>query len=343
MQDFTLHHLRVRAEVETPVLLNQHKGSALRGALFHALRGPDRPAGDGYTGFCTNKSAPSCWECPLHHACPVATLVSTLDARPQSNTHGRYPPRPYVIRPPLDNGKTRYHPGDPFHFDLILCADALQLFPYVIMALERLGHEGLGKRQKENGWRRGRLRLTALHAVHPLTGEIQPIRNEGERMVQIPDLPATHAQVMEAAARLPENGRLTLHFHTPTRLIKRGQLSETPDFRTLFLRLVTRLEQLSEGFSATPLELDVPPLVTLADQVQIVDDKTKWLDLKGYSTRKRRETLLGGLVGSVTYQSDDWTPFRPWLVWGGLLGVGKNTVKGDGWYSIEGRREKEEK
>jgi len=47
MHNFTLHHLRVETEAETPVLLNPHKGSAIRGALFHALRGPGRPAPDG--------------------------------------------------------------------------------------------------------------------------------------------------------------------------------------------------------------------------------------------------------------------------------------------------------
>ena len=42
MDNFTFHYLRIKTVVETPVLLNQHKGSAIRGALYHALRGPSR-------------------------------------------------------------------------------------------------------------------------------------------------------------------------------------------------------------------------------------------------------------------------------------------------------------
>ncbi|MGB0388557.1 MAG: hypothetical protein ACPGWR_27370, partial [Ardenticatenaceae bacterium] len=98
MEDFMLHHLRVEAVAETRVLLNEYKGSAIRGALFNALRGPMRPARDGYAGFCVNKPAPSCWECPLHQGCPVSTLVATLDTSPHA--HGRYAPRPYIIRAP---------------------------------------------------------------------------------------------------------------------------------------------------------------------------------------------------------------------------------------------------
>lgn len=332
MQNFTLHHLRVETIAETPVLLNEHKGSAIRGALFHALRGPKRPAADGYTGFCTNKAAPSCWDCPLHHACPVSTLVATLD---EEGLHGRNVPRPYVIRPPRDGHKILYRPGEPFTFDLALCADALNLFPYVVLALERLQHEGLGKIGQENQWQRGRLRVERISALHSLTGEIQDIRTNGQHTVRMPDLPATHADVLEAAERLPESGRLSLHFHTPTRLIADGRTLKRPDFHPLLHRLITRLEELSGRFSNTPLCLDVPALLVESDQVQLVENRTKWVELDSYSTRLGRSTPIGGLIGTAVYECDDWRPFTPWLVWGSLVGVGKNTVKGDGWYTIQ--------
>lgn len=330
MQNFTLHHLRVETVVETPVLLNQHKGSAIRGALYHALRGPYRPTMDGYTGFCTNKTAPSCWECPLHHACPVSLLVSTLD---EEARHGRFVPRPYIIHARPDN-KVLYAWGESFTFDLALCADALKLFPYVVMALERLNYEGLGRRGPENGYERGRLRIQRVSAIHPLTGELREIRSQGQMMIKMPDIPATHTDVLETAERLPQNGRLTFHFHTPTRLIHQEKILQSPLFRPLFHRLITRLEELSGRFSTSPLQLDVPPLLTQADQVKLVQNQTQWVDLESYSTRLGRSTPIGGLVGTAVYEADDWRPFLPWLVWGTLVGVGKNTVKGDGWYSL---------
>jgi hypothetical protein len=87
MHAFTAHRLRFVTEVRTPVELNEHQGSAIRGALYHALL--DR--------FCTNREAPECALCPLAAACPVAFLVSTM--RPESD-RGRDIPRPFTVQPP---------------------------------------------------------------------------------------------------------------------------------------------------------------------------------------------------------------------------------------------------
>jgi hypothetical protein len=51
MDRFTAHRLRFVAEVQTTIELNEHQGSAIRGALFHALRNRfcgNKEAGQGY-------------------------------------------------------------------------------------------------------------------------------------------------------------------------------------------------------------------------------------------------------------------------------------------------------
>lgn len=88
MDNFTAHRLRLVTEVQTPLELNEHQGSAIRGALFHALR----------HRFCGNREAGECIACPLVATCPVATLVSTL--RP-GNGRGRDVSRPYTVQPPI--------------------------------------------------------------------------------------------------------------------------------------------------------------------------------------------------------------------------------------------------
>ena len=76
MHHFTAHHLRLSLEIETSVELGAQQGSALRGMLFHALRGPERnPA----LGFCVQRHLKTCADCSLVAACPVAGLVSTLN------------------------------------------------------------------------------------------------------------------------------------------------------------------------------------------------------------------------------------------------------------------------
>ena len=53
MHTFTAHRLRFLAEAQSTIELNEHQGSAIRGALFHALR----------NRFCANQAAGECAAC----------------------------------------------------------------------------------------------------------------------------------------------------------------------------------------------------------------------------------------------------------------------------------------
>ncbi len=240
MDTFQVHQLRVYCEAQTPIRLNEHKGSAIRGALFYALRGTAYPNA-AWSGFCANKVAPNCFVCPVNAVCPVMRLVSTLD---EEGTHGHQAPRPYIINPPLEE-QTVYARGEHFGFDLLLAGDAADLFPYVVLALDRLAYEGLGAQVESGGWgsRRGTAHVTRIDAVHPLTGELSPVLRPSSRTVNVPALPITHADVLAAAGRLPTQGDLTLHFITPLRLVEREQLVQQPYFRPLLHRLIERIKR----------------------------------------------------------------------------------------------------
>ena len=349
MHHFTAHRLRFVAEAREPIELNEHQGSAIRGALFHALL--DR--------FCTNRQAGECAACPLVATCPVAFLVSTLN--PQSE-RGRDIPRPFTVHPPLPgqgghpttlpNGRTVFHyqPGEPFTFGLTLYAQALQLFPYLVLAVSEFERGGIGRRVKQTDgrWRRGTLAVREVWAENPLTGERQPVLHPDERLVQVPDIPITHQQICEWASQRgseeanrrggEEAGRqVTLHFLTPTRIIERGRLLKPNTFRfqPFFQRLMERLEALSRAFSDTPLVFDDPKgLITAAGRVEVMENCLRWEELQSYSTRQRQSTPIGGLMGEVVLEAEDWHPFLPYLAWGQFTHVGKDAVKGNGWYRI---------
>jgi hypothetical protein len=330
MDAFQVHQLHISTTVETPIRLNEHKGSAIRGALYHALRGSADPRA-AWSGFCANKAAPDCQGCPINAVCPVMRLVATLA---EDAPRGHQAPRPYIINPPLDDGRACYAPGEPFAFDLLLVGDAADLFPYVVLALDRLAHEGLGMRGDARG-RRGTARVTRIDAVHPLTGEVAPVLRPNSRTVHVPALPVTHANVLQAAGRFPPAGDLTLHFITPLRLVDHEQLVKTPYFRPLLQRLVERIKDLSQTFGGGPVPFDIRELRDLAESVALIEDHTHWLDLHSYSTRLGRQQVIGGLVGRAAYRAADWRPFLPWLIWGAVLHAGKNAVKGDGWFGLE--------
>jgi len=341
MDNFTAHRLRFVTEVQSIIELNEHQGSAIRGSLFHALRGQ----------FCIYRQASECADCPLVATCPVAILVSTLKP---GDRRGRDVPRPYTVQPPLPGrsghpfelpgGRIvfRYKPGERFEFGLTVYAQALQLFPYVVLTVHRLEQTGIGRRteQADGRWRRGTFVVQEVWAENPLTGERQPVMRAGDNLVQVPDVPITHAQVCKYAGEhiAQHASHIMLHFLTPTRIVERGHLLKPHGFRfqPLFQRLMGRLESLSRDFSDTPLVFDDPRgLIEAAGRVRVVENRLVWEELRSYSTRRRAGSPTSGLMGSVTLVADDWSLFLPWLVWGQFTHVGKDAVKGNGWYRLE--------
>ncbi len=319
MKHFTAHQLRFECEIVEPLYLNEHTGSAIRGAFYHAL----------LNGFCMNRQARACNECPLAATCPVAFLVSTLD--PQSD-RGANVPRPYTVQPPL-NGKIDYGPGEVLTFGLTMYARALSLFPYVVLAIQRLESGGLGKRAPENAYRRGTFHVRQVWAENPLTGERQPVLKQGEQMVQVPDIPITNEQISNCRFQIPDCRRVTIELLTPLRLVDEGQLVKQFAFRPFAQRLHGRLKQLAAAFSDTPLLADFRQVMAQAEAVRVVSDETRWVELESYSTRLKRATPIGGLAGQVTLEGE-LEPFWNWLAWGQFTHVGKDAVKGNGWYRI---------
>ncbi len=358
MHHFTAHRLIFMTTAQEVIELNEHQGSALRGALFHALR----------HRFCAFARQPEaeCGSCALAQTCPVAQLVSTLNPE---HARGQDRPRPFTVQPPIaeggwhvadaspitmghyweredGSGVFRYEPGETLVFGLTLYAHAMQWFPYVVLALQEFESDGLGRKveQYDGRWRRGRLSVREVWAENPLTGERQPVLRQGERMVKVPDVPVTHEQILAQHERgwtraepATDRVQLTIRFLTPTRLIERGHLlkPETFAFRPFLQRLLERLEALSEAFCDTPLQVDFPALLAAAEGVRVVDNRLGWEDVRSYSTRRRAESPIGGLVGRVTLAAEDWTPFLPWLLWGQFTHVGKDAVKGNGWYEVK--------
>lgn len=314
----TTHHLEFTARAVTPLALDGQTGTAIRGALVGALWGQ----------FCTNKAAPTCAGCSLVSVCPVAALVAPM--REDASQGGDQRPRPYVVQPPI--GAERYAAGETFSFGLTLIGSAVPLFPYLVMAAQGIEASGLGRRLAENDGRRGALRLARITARNPLTGERQVLYERDRPQVQAPGLPVTAADIAAYAAALPAH-RLTLRFLTPLRLIDNGRLVQRFDPRAFTMRLTRRLNDLIAAYGDGPL-IDHVPLIELSRRVQVVADQTRWVDIVSFSSRTRQRTPIGGLVGSVTL-AGDLVNLRALFVWGSLVHVGRNAVKGDGWYVLE--------
>ena len=332
---FTAHRLRFELRARDALVLGAHAGSALRGMLYRALMdlaGPVGHAGSQHLEFLPND--------------PVRFLMATLD---DDSARGQDVPRPYTIEPPVwadllsggsvdSRGEITLPPGGAFVFGLTLYARAMELFPYVILALKRAEAAGLGRG-------RGRFEVAQVWAENPFTGETQPVYVAGDQLVRVPDLAITHAHV--AAMPQPAGQTISIAFLTPTTLRANKQPVFAPQFNIVVHRLIERLTELSQyavdetGVAALPClpatREEKNDLLRRADAVRVSLDNTRWVSLNGYSARQQAPTGLSGFAGEVRFEADaagDFAPFMPLLRWGEIAHVGKHAVKGNGLFRI---------
>ncbi len=330
------YHLRFTIQATETLELEQHPGSALRGALFEAL----------LKRFCVNQEAHSCASCPLVQTCPVSALVAPLrDEFPR----GRDVPRPFVVRPPLiaaASGVTeglRLEPGQQVSFGLTLFGNAGKLFPYVALAAQVMEQRGLGRLLREHGWRRGRFALERIEAVHLFSGTQVALFERGKPQVRAPELAITGEDVAARAAALATE-TISLRFLTPTRLTEHGSLVHQPQPGALIRRLAERLDALEHEYASGQAPQRAPGkartpgrwyAVAAAANLQMVGSEVSWVDTKSYSRRQQRALPIGGFVGIASFSGSLTLALRELLVWGEVIHVGKNCVKGDGWYQID--------
>ena len=324
----TMHFLKMTVKAVTPVSLDPYCGSAIRGAFFHAI----------WQHFCTNREASTCSECSLVTICPVASLVAPLR---DEATRGRDIPRPYILLPPY-NERGRYEPEDIFSFSIAIIGNAAKLYPYVMRSFLEMEHSTLGHPLSELKQQRGRFSIQTIHAYHPFTGEQQLLWQKGDKQPDKLWLNVTANDVIQRAEQL-SNYHVSIDFLTPIRLVTEGRVLKRPDFRVLVLRLAQRLEQVYREYSTDMQEETVAPLLgqewylsikSQTNDVHLVEDKTHWVDISSYSQRQKQQMPIGGFIGNASF-AGNIAPFRELLVWGEILHVGKNVVKGDGAYHLE--------
>lgn len=315
MFSLTTTHLRFVCEATTPLRLEAdtfRAGSNLRGALGQVMT----------RTYCAGNAndADHVAQCPVH-------WLLAANMKPGEERRG------YTLVPPLADGqKDCLQVGEPFEFGLTLFGSARQFLPYFILAVPEVGRMGVGPG-------RGTFGLKRVWALNPLTGESESLLEAGSNLVHTPTLVVDHAcleQIADARLHAVDGNdvQVEIEFVTPMRLIRNEQTVKVPEFPPLFARLLERVDELHQQFAngaRRPLE-EVKELQGLAARVQLVEVHTRWVEVWSGSQRRGAASPLSGFVGRATFAAPlpVWRTLLPWLLWGELTQVGKDTVKGNG-------------
>jgi hypothetical protein len=206
--------------------------------------------------------------------------------------------------------------------------EAIEFLPFFVFAVLEAGQVGLGSRIDE---RRGRCEAQTIES---LNGWDDP---QPTVIYTAADEILTDTSVIVSAAQLcqplPEAGRCSLRFLTPTRLRLKGQLSDQLPFDVLLRALMRRVSAMAYYYCGTSLFFSPADLLEAAAVLERESSSLQWFDWERGSRRQGRRFQMGGVLGTVVYRGE-FSPFVEFLRAGEYLHVGKGVSVGLGKFRI---------
>jgi hypothetical protein len=297
---------------ESDAILPPYKGSTFRGVFGHALK----------KVVCALKRQ-QCEECLLKERCIYTLVFETRHAlKMPEGSRLSAPPHPFVIEPPLTQ-QTHFKSGSSFDFDFLLFGESNHSIAYFIYAFDQIGKTGIGKRVGGKG---GRFLLKEVRRGSDI------IYSDADRMIK-----AREAEeiLLKDINRVDNSAnRVKVSLITPLRLKFDNRLKADLPFHILVRAMLRRISSLFAFYDGGEPPLDYRGLVKRAKDVRTVDKDLSWYDWKRYYLRQDQAMLMGGMVGSVTYEGKI-TEFMPLIDFCSNVHLGKQTSFGLGKFEAE--------
>jgi hypothetical protein len=220
-----------------------------------------------------------------------------------------------VINPPLST-KTRFPEGSTFEFDLLLFGTANASLPYFVYAFDQMGIIGIGRATegRRATFVLDHIRQNDLIIYDSENGKLRP---EPEKELSI----TTNGS--------GSNITLKVNLLTPLRLKFENRLADSLPFHVFVRALLRRASSLIEYYGNKTLEVDYAAMVQRAKEIKTIEPDIRWMDWRRYSFRQQEEMMMGGMIGSITYQGAI-TEFLPLIEFCEYVNIGKQTVFGLG-------------
>ncbi len=293
---------------EHEAVLPSYKGSTFRGVFGIALK----------KVVCALKRQ-ACETCLLRTRCLYARVFETpIALQMPEGSRISTPPHPFVVEPP-ETHRREFAPGDTLACDFLLFGEVNRSLPYFVFAFEQMGRIGIGKRI--NG-RRGRFVLDEVRAGDEV---LYDVGGETLSRFEAKDL------LLVERPTAPESGvsRLRVDLKTPLRIKYDNRLKADLPFHVLVRAMLRRISSLMSVYGTGEPDLDYRGMVERAGAVRTVENRLRWFDWERYSNRQERKMLMGGIIGSVTYEGR-LSEYLPLLDFCEKVHLGKNTSFGLG-------------
>lgn len=303
---------RFHCRMNEDAILPPYKGSTFRGMFGYALR----------RVVCALKLL-DCDKCLLATNCVYARIFESPNIDKPINLRSLSLPRPVVFEPPEET-KEVYHEGDEFSFSIILFGDYNTNLAHFIYAVSAFGEAGIGKKNSEGN--RGSF---TLEKVEDLNGLVYDGINS--QMLVQPDCELVFCPSKEKAKK--EISHLTIQLNTPLRIKFEKRFQAELPFHVFIRAALRRISAIYICFGSGEPLLPYKELVQKAQNIKIASSDIHWFDWERYSNRQDQKMLMGGMLGSVTYEGD-LGEFIPLIELAVKLHVGKQSTFGLGNISL---------
>ena len=294
-------------------ILPEYKGSTFRGVFGHALK----------RVVCALRRE-DCESCLLRPQCVYVFLFETLPQNHRNGASSPSPLHPYIIEPEIGK-QTHFEKGSPFTFNLLLFGRANDYLPYFIYAFDQIGRSGIGKRIDG---KRPSFTLSSVSAMG------QPVYSRETGKIAPGEFTENIGAMLDGPVPDADADRLSIHLLTPLRIKYENHLEAKLPFHILIRGALRRISTLCASFGDGEPDLDYRGLVERAHRVGFGADNLHWFDWKRYSNRQDQSMLMGGIVGSATYEGN-LSEYIPLMRFCEKVHLGKQTTFGLGKINIE--------
>lgn len=211
----------------------------------------------------------------------------------------KYPsiPQPMVVRVTELEGRS-VRAGESLEFGFRLFGSAIDFFPYLIYAVEKMGEAGLGA---------DKLRFQ-IESV--FDGENVIFDHSVEEILQEPLRRVIDVIEFERPGIPTE---LTLRMVTPLRLRTGGRINRSPTLDEILRASLRRLRIMSHFYGDSEIcPVDVGSLIDEASCAEPKLENLRQISIHRTSTRQNRKMSLDAVVGDVSYELPS-SRLVPWL------------------------------